>query len=328
MNKTSVFPYRQATTELIACNFCGETAFKILAHHDRNNLCVQTVMCRRCGLIFINPRMTKSWYQRYYEEEYREQMARFKGLDRIKQYTVDVQFKKAYQRGLRLAQLFKDFLRSGLTVETGSSDGGVLAAFRDKLGVPVLGIEPSPEDTHYAESQGVSTFGGMFEDLKETIPPAANILALRSLNHLLDFSGFLAWSHQQLAPGGRLVLEVMNFLEVARHYGYRCRAIQIDHVYMFTPRSLHRFVEGSGFRILTEGFDRKGHHMYLVAEKDASRNPLDRSLITSQWFQEAQAEITALPNSRLKYFFRFGLKRYLTIWYYRFRRWCKKLLLG
>lgn len=311
------FPYEKMDKEDIPCNFCGGLDFDALCDTDRNGLPVRTVLCKRCGLIFINPRMTKKWYAKYYEEEYRAQMARFKGLDRVVSYTAEYQFEQGVKRGKELLDRALPYVKKGLTVEVGSSAGGILAAFRDRLGVPVLGIDPSPEEAAFAEKKGIHTIQTLMEDLKEKVPPAATIMVFRTLNHMLEPGKFLQWAHQTLDDGGMLILEVLNFTGAFREYGSRRQAIQIDHVYMFEPETLSAYLEWLGFDIVVSG-DTDELHFYIFARK--ARRRQSEKFFNQKGYEQTRAAIGALPDSFFLYFFRYGGKRYFRIARLKIRR--------
>ena len=242
----SGFPYETATYEDVPCNLCGSTSTSLLAGRDRNGLAARTVICRTCGLMFLNPRMTKPWYARYYEHEYRLQMARFRGR-REEVADFDALFSDAERKGRILAAHLRDGLAPGFTVEVGSGVGGTLFAFKSALGLPILGIEPSAAEASYAASRGIPTHASLFEDFREPIPMAANIMSLRNLNHLLDPRAFFAWAWERLAPNGRIILMVQDFRLLAKKMGSIERAAQIDHTYMFVPEVLAEFVGAAGF---------------------------------------------------------------------------------
>src|SRR4029434_5101992 len=48
----------QPKQTLTSCNLCGAAEFVILTHRDRYGYPVQAHACRRCGLVFLNPRLT------------------------------------------------------------------------------------------------------------------------------------------------------------------------------------------------------------------------------------------------------------------------------
>jgi 2-polyprenyl-3-methyl-5-hydroxy-6-metoxy-1,4-benzoquinol methylase/RNase P subunit RPR2 len=54
--------------ERVACNLCGSDACVEIAHRDKYELAVTSVMCRECGLIYLNPRPTAKSYDRFYSE--------------------------------------------------------------------------------------------------------------------------------------------------------------------------------------------------------------------------------------------------------------------
>jgi hypothetical protein len=64
---------------LTSCNLCGETAFTVLTHRDRYGYPAEAHACRRCGLVFLNPRMTADAYGRFYDGVYRPLVSAFHG---------------------------------------------------------------------------------------------------------------------------------------------------------------------------------------------------------------------------------------------------------
>ena len=313
MSKTS-FPYETADTESVRCNLCLRDETEALHDRDRNDLNVLSVICKHCGLIYLNPRMTNAWYGRYYTTEYRPQMARFKGRSLAAPDLGDM-FRKATKHGEALATRLKEHWATGLTIEVGSSVGGVLNGIRQKLGVEVLGIEPSPDESGEANNRGVKTYCELIENFREEIPLASNVLCSQSLNHLLNPRYFLEWAHQRLQPEGRLVLEVMNFRHVFRHFRWMQRAIQIDHTYMFVPEVLEAFVRSAGFKILKvevgEKLSKQGiselkrtgmpiYHILLVAQK-LPETPFQRTDSIPNQYESVRATLESLPNSKLRY---------------------------
>jgi SAM-dependent methyltransferase len=311
---TSPFPYATADHENVSCNFCGRNDAEKLHDRDRNGLHVQSVICKHCGLIYISPRMTNAWYGRYYEVEYRAQMARFKNKPLTPQDNAAL-FKKATQHGRTLAAQLRDHWSRGLTVEVGSSVGGVLNGIREEIGVNVMGIEPSPDETAEANSRGIKTYCALIESFKEPIPLASNILCSQSLNHFLNPRYFFAWSHRHLVDDGKLVLEVMNFRHVFRHFRWMQRAIQVDHTYMFVPEVLEQFVTHAGFNVVKLEVGEKLSkaeikqlkkvampifHILLVAEK-TSRQPFQQPERIFAQYSPVMESLRGLPNSEFRY---------------------------
>ncbi|MDP3795275.1 MAG: class I SAM-dependent methyltransferase [bacterium] len=274
------FPYDKAEYEDIPCNLCGERSnFKVLSRIDRYGLAARACLCRRCGLMFISPRMTKEWYARFYEVEYRALLARYKRRGEVQD--LEKLFYRQERAGVALAGLVRPYICQGLTIDVGSGTGGVLAGFKKvNPALEMVGIEPALEEASYANRRGIKTYATLFENFNEALPAASNVMSTANLNHLLDPRAFLVWAHRQLRDDGRLILAVQNFRLSAKQAG---RVVpQIDHVFMFTPETLRSLVESSGFRVIffdnperrsfgaiermaSEGL---GTHMKLVARKD------------------------------------------------------------
>lgn len=322
--KSSFFPYDIAEYEKIPCDLCLSSDFKVLNTKDRNGLTVRTCICKNCGLIFINPRMTKEWHAKYYEYEYRAQMARFKKKSLTKP-NYDSMFNNATKHGIGLSSLVKPCIASGLTIEVGSGVGGVLNGFKNNLNVEVLGIEPSSDEAEYATKYGIKTYTCLIEDFKEDIPKASNIICSQSLNHFLSPRYFFKWAYANLRDEGNLVLEVQNFRHVFKHFGSMRRAIQIDHTFMLVPETLERFVYAAGFDILLVDIDENKNpdeiimqkktglpsfHIRLVGKK-SERKPFKEDLASPETYKEIFESLKDIKDSYLYYFLKFEFKRSL-----------------
>lgn len=281
-----VFDYSKKKLEKIPCDLCGSQNYFVLAKKAKGGIFAQTCLCKKCGLIFLNPRMSKGDCDDYYKNYYRVHRAELKGKNLDDDRGVAENFRGAVKFGKAWAEEYGRFLLPGLTIDVGSSTGGILYGLKDaRTDIEILGIEPSLAESQYAEKMGVKTINCLFEDFKsELAGPVSNIFCVQSLNHLLSPSSFLEWSHKNLKNGGRLFLAVKDFRYQCRRGGSIESGIQIDHPYMFTPETLKLFVESRGFKILQMEVDeflskndidknKEGglstHHIRIVAEKDS-----------------------------------------------------------
>ena len=57
-----------AEVEHVPCNLCGRDEFQPVATRDKYRLLLTSVICRGCGLLYLNPRPTAAAYRRFYEE--------------------------------------------------------------------------------------------------------------------------------------------------------------------------------------------------------------------------------------------------------------------
>jgi SAM-dependent methyltransferase len=283
------FNYNEKKLEYIPCNLCRSKNFEVICRKSVNNLNVHTVMCKTCSLVFISPRMTSKDYDEYYMSYYRIDRASIKQ----KEYINDLEknFENARKFGKAIVKYMGEYVNDGLTIDVGSSTGGILYGLKEARGnLELLGIEPSLEESAYAESKGVKTIRGLFEDVKLDIKnKASNVLCVQSLNHLLDPKKFLDWSYDILNENGHVFLAVKNW----RHQVYRAGklkyGIQIDHVYMFTPETLSLLCKSAGFEVIYIDMDESKsreeikkqkadglntHHIRIVAKKSLKNQNL------------------------------------------------------
>ncbi len=276
------FNYQDKKLENILCNLCNSNDTKIICKRSVNNLPVNTVMCKKCSLIYISPRMTSKDYDDYYKSFYRIDRAEIKNKEYIND--LDKNFENARKFGKAIVKYMGQYIRAGLTVDVGSSTGGILYGMKElRKDLELLGIEPSLDESGYAQSKGVKTIRGLFEDIDMDLNgKVSNILCVQSLNHLLDPKKFLTWSHNSLIDGGHVFLAVKNWRHQVRRMGKLSSGVQIDHVYMFTPETLSLMCKSAGFEVVyidvDEGKSQKEikeqkanglntHHIRIVAKK-------------------------------------------------------------
>ncbi len=283
-----------AEFETIPCNLCGRSDFVVLSERDGVGLPIRTVMCKTCGLIFINPRLTKSWYEKFYTfmDGIR---ASYKHGGENPKAKLGLGFDAARAHGRAFAERLRHYVKPGITIDVGSAEGGLLSGMKELLAIEPVGIEPTVSRAEFATLHGIPTHASLIENIKSVAPNlvgASNIVCTKSLNHLLDPRFFLTWAYHTLGDDGRLLLEVKNFRQQARMSGRVYYGIQIDHPFMFTPETLRAFVEAAGFEILFMDIDEeksKGErlvqkqtglpigHMRLAARK-TDRKPFAEAL--------------------------------------------------
>lgn len=243
---------RGAEFETIPCNLCGGSYFRVFAARDGVGLPVRTVMCKACGLIYINPRLTKQWYGEYYRYMDAAREVYKHGRESEKQ-KLGAGFAAARRHGRAFAERLRPYIQNGVTIDVGSAEGGLLAGMREVIAIEPIGIEPTESRVVFANAKGIRSYACLVEDVERAaphLPRAANIVCTKSLNHLLDPRYFFTWAHRMLVPDGRLLLEVKNFRQQCRMSGRIRFGIQIDHPFMFTPETLAAFVRQAGFTIM------------------------------------------------------------------------------
>ncbi len=246
------------------CDYCGGSDFKILSKKDRYALPTTTVICKKCGLVFLNPVMNAESYADFYEHSYRKLLQAYKNKDVA--WDLDKNFEASARLGSFLANELGNYIKPRLMIEVGSSTGGILAGFKESIqGLEIMGIEPSSEEANFAIRKNIDTHIGLIENIKIDLPKADNILIVRSLNHLVSPNYFFYWAHHQLKTDGRLIVMVINFWDLCKSRGLIYS--QIDHPFMFYPESLVSCIESAGFDIIFKDLESNPRYIKLVAVK-------------------------------------------------------------
>jgi SAM-dependent methyltransferase len=142
----------------------------------------------------------------------------------------------------------KRFVSGGRLLEVGCSTGEMLQAARGPFAV--YGVEADEASSRVAASRGLDCFCGTLADAK--FPDAHfDVAALyHVIEHFPSPRAELGELHRVLKPGGWLAIEtpdIANFW--FRLLGARWRQFIPDHIFFFTPQTIARLCEESGFEV-------------------------------------------------------------------------------
>src|SRR5258705_8223351 len=150
----------QPKQALTSCNLCGAAEFVILTHRDRYGYPAQAHACRRCGLVFLNPRMTAEAYGRFYNGIYRPLVSAFHGR------LIDARTIQAEQREYAIdrAGFVRPFMAKTTRktlLDIGGLARGVAPPFLKEIGVQGALIRPAPPEVEGGRRLGVGTGAGL-----------------------------------------------------------------------------------------------------------------------------------------------------------------------
>jgi SAM-dependent methyltransferase len=119
-----------------------------------------------------------------------------------------------------------------LVVEIASNDGYLLKNFLE-LGIPVLGIDPSPAPADAAEAVGIPTLRRFFgEELAAQLRSEGRladvIVANNVMAHVPDLNGVVAGMKRLLAPGGVITIENPSVVDLVE----RCEFDTVYHEHL------------------------------------------------------------------------------------------------
>ena len=301
--------------EYVACDICGGTDSRVLyTSHDRLHGCPGTytgVKCRRCALVYLNPRPTAASLTGYYPPEYecyRDEArashlppprARSTWVKRVAfhlrlEHTARRQWfgypaqagEGWYQRSPRLAPLLKLLSypascwldvtpcpRPGRVLDIGCGNGKTLDRFSAE-GWRTSGVELNPSIAERARQRGHDVFCGELAGAKFPEAHFEAVIIEHTLEHVGSPVALIREVHRILQPGGYFKIVVPNFGGLlARTFGQDWYMLDVPrHLYQFTPRTLRRLLESNGFIVdLLRTHSRPAHVVHSLEYAMARR---------------------------------------------------------
>lgn len=258
------YGYRERTKEGgVACNLCGRDGRPVeVARTDRYGYPATMVVCRRCGLGYLSPRLTPGEYADFYDGVYRPLVSAFHGR-RIDAETVQLD-QAAY--AAELADFLEPMLGPTATIiDIGGSTGVVAGALASRLGARATVLDPSPDELAVADAAGLETVAGLAEDYDAGGRRFDLVLLCQTIDHLLDPAATLAGLRRMTAPGGRAFVDVLDVGFVLARSGRIEGAAKIDHPYYLTHATAGALFVRAGFTVEAERFSDDGHLGFVLA---------------------------------------------------------------
>ncbi len=258
--------------EYVVCDYCGTDRTRRLAtlppvgalplpmHRlgasvlrlgkERIHFC----QCQRCGLVYMNPRLTEAAIARFYDTVYGTQGASegFESDQRARAvYLLDVATRLLADDPDGETALFAGPRPQVLDIGCGA---GQLLQEAQRRGWEVRGTELSQVAAqHASQLLGVPIHCGDFRELRLPAGSLDLVVMQAVVEHLRAPIDFLRDSAALLRPGGVLFFSVPNVASaehrLARLLRQPWRGFIIEHLYYFTPAFLRRLADDLGLEI-------------------------------------------------------------------------------
>lgn len=249
----------QPKEAVTACNLCGASAFVVLTHRDRYGYDAQASACRRCGLVFLTPRLTAGAYTRFYDGVYRPLVSAFHGR------RIDAQAIQEEQREYAAARVafLRPFMAAGLNtlLDIGGSTGVVAAHMAREFGLEGTIIDPAPAEVAEARRLGLATVTGLVEAHDFGGRRFDVVLICQTVDHLLDITGTLRRVRQLMTDRGRLFIDIVDFRAAYLRSWSVEDAIKVDHPYYLTESTMTASLRRAGFDVL--GSEYAADHLHV-----------------------------------------------------------------
>ena len=233
------------------CNLCGARNFKVELRIGPRLL----VSCTACSLVTTHPLPSEDQVRAVYETDNYFETPYFE-IDDEQHLTVH------YGHFLKVADLVgRECLPHGKVLEIGPGNGAFLKLCLNR-GIDIEGLDLSSRVAQdLAERLGCFVEHGTIEERSASSGGYAAVVAFDVIEHCLNPAEWLKSIHAALKPRGLLAISTINVRnalnKTARllyRAGYR-RAVKKlyppYHIYYFTPDILKRYLEKSGFSVIS-----------------------------------------------------------------------------
>ena len=248
----------------VPCNLCESTTVKELCLKDRKGGNLRTIICKKCGLIWTDPRPAEYKIKEFYSNGYRRE---YKGIYKP-------ELKHIYRdakRSIRRFNFLKEVIEEGNKIlDIGSGTGAFLYTLR-KLGLNATGIEPNEGYASYSrEELSVPVQVCVVQNIEENNP--FDIITLHHvLEHVTDPFGVLRKIWKLLKINAYLMVEVPNAENITQDPKNRYHKA---HLYTFNPETLESIGKKSGFEVYKKSIASFNGNITIIFRKTKNFNEI------------------------------------------------------
>ena len=240
--------------EKILCLNCGSANHKILFTNDRYGLNIKMVLCKKCGFMFLNPRMTQNTADFFYNSDVYRNVLHEIELDKTILAAWE-EFEKNPKKP------FFDIINSlnlkyHSVCDIGTGNGFNLKLFQ-LAGKDALGYEPSEFLYNFAKKKDLNVINGFVDDVKGEYDL---VTMLHVLEHLINPINVLKKIRKHIKK--YLFIEVPGSIN-------KFQSVQYAHNSYFSLNTLSHIVTKCGFKRIYIDY-KSGHvndYVYALFEK-------------------------------------------------------------
>lgn len=238
--------------EILSCNLCGGRDFETVSETDRYGLPVRAVKCLACSLVFLNPRMAKAGYSRFYEGEYRRLVSLFHGREISTKTILAEQAVYAEELAQFLSKV--PIQRPRTILDIGGSTGVVARHLAHVYRARPTILDPASEELAEA-GHDLEIIHGLVENWDPKDRLWGLVTLCQTIDHLLDIAGTLKKLRGCIAHHGALFVDILDYNQT--------KTIKVDHPYNLTRDTMEAYLQMAGYKVIACEPARNQHVNYL-----------------------------------------------------------------
>ena len=250
----------------IPCPLCNsDKSFDLTNLFSSKNMPV--CICKRCSLVYLNPRYSDNWYKNYYKSS----SERDKDSNRLVDITAyeNKQYEVKGKSVLRYILSNCDVKVSQMKVlEIGCTSGGILRYFREKGAASVTGVDPESRYAEYANRvSGINVYDGYFDEFCKYNKETYNMIIMRHVvEHLFEPLVNLELVNSLLDENGILFVETPSLYSMGIRERWKKNFI-VEHPVIYSVKTLELLIEKCRFKIIKRPENGNRTHLRFLAKK-------------------------------------------------------------
>ena len=256
------------------CSLCGsdnhKVKFRVREPRAFRKGIYNIVECQSCGLMFLNPRLDDDWYKQVYDELYaKPNLNSFWQLLNKLKYIIDRRIPK----------------RGGKLLDVGCGIGLFLKVKRDE-GWEVFGVDIAKGAVEFSRNTwDLNVKEGRLAEQKYPNDFFDVITMWHYFEHEPDPIGVLTEANRILKRGGLIIINIPNMdsLEVKVFQERTCYWSPPAHVFHYTPETISRILEKTGFKVNKIAFPFFSPQSFLFSFIHTLQLKLNRSIYRGNW---------------------------------------------
>lgn len=256
----------------VKCNNCGSKEYSTLLTIEKeiiNNTCTFSIVkCKKCGLVYSTPRLSKKSLSIIYDQSYDEVENVVEHVNKIKSNNF---IRRIYN--IITAEYRGEVIRkaTGKVLDIGCGRGMLLEEIKER-GCEVYGTEVNPKSQKICEKKGIKFYSGEVEELKFDDNFFDTVILWHVVEHLEKPQQTIQEILRILKPGGRLFISTPNIKSYLRKiFGEFWIAWYIPcHLYYFSKDSIVNLFKQTDFKI-TKSFTTSSVYFFRCSLANALR---------------------------------------------------------
>jgi len=253
--------------ETINCDLCGSNDYEEVSQKGKFGLPTNVVLCKNCGLGYLNPRWNRKSYLHFYQYEY-DKYYRPKLTQNL---AATNKTENPIINRLEKFKLFPDTTNAVLDI--GSGEGLNLRDFKYRFPeIEQYAIEPSIESQKLLKKDGVTIIGTDIDDSwNSEYAGKFDIIIMRHvLEHFMSAVGALKKINTVLSESGVVYIAVPNNLSPTQNLEQSW--FRNVHTYYHNRYTLKNLLELTNFETikLIEGDEYNKGEVFLIAKKSTN----------------------------------------------------------